>query len=99
MSYFKLATLMHVLTGYKSGMKFPESSQGLAWHTLISFFHVRMAVRAYGQWGSFSSASTSARALVEPLRVGAGLEDLQDQAVKMHPPPRLLAVDIELFLS
>lgn len=35
---------------------------------------------------------------MEPLRVGAGLEDLQDQAAKMHSFPTLLAVDIGLFL-
>lgn len=40
-----------------------------------------------------------ARALVEPLRVGAGPEDLQDQAVKMQPPPTLLALDAGLFLD
>lgn len=75
MSYFKLATLMLVLIGHKSSMKFPElnSRPGLA-HT-NTFFHVRMAV---GTQGSFSSASTSAGAFVEPLRVGSGLEDLQN---------------------
>lgn len=76
MSYFKLATLMLVLIGHKSSMKFPElnSRPGLA-HT-NTFFHVRMAV---GTQGSFSSASTSAGAFfMEPLRVGSGLEDLQN---------------------
>lgn len=66
---------MLVLTGHKSSMKFPElnSRPGLA-HT-NKFFHVRMAV---GTQESFSSVSMSAEALVEPLRVGSGLEDLQD---------------------
>lgn len=74
-----------------------ESRPGLA-HT-NRFFHVRMAAGAYRRWGSFSSSSTSARALVEPLRVGAGLEDLQDQTVKMHPLPTLLAVIMGLFFG
>lgn len=36
--------------------------------------------------GKFLICFHVCRALVEPLRVGAGLEDLQDQAVRMHPP-------------
>lgn len=36
---------------------------------------------------------------MEPLRVGAGLEDLQDQTVKMHPLPTLLAVIMGLFFG
>lgn len=37
--------------------------------------------------------------LLEPLRVGAGLEDLQDQSVKVQPPPTLLAVDRVIVLD
>lgn len=41
LSYFKLATLMPLLTGHKSCMKFPESSQSLAWHRKIRAFFFR----------------------------------------------------------
>lgn len=74
-----------------------ESKLGLAHINL--FFHMRMAAGAYGWWGSFSSASTSAGALMEQLRAGAGLENLQDQDVKMYPPLTLLGVDTGVFLG
>lgn len=59
------------------------------------FFQVRVIAEVYRLWGIFNALPF----LLEPLRVGAGLEDLQDQSVKVQPPPTIPAADRRLFLG
>lgn len=59
------------------------------------FFQVRVVADVYRPWEIFNVLPF----LLEPLRVGAGLEDLQEQSVNVQPPPTVLAVSRGLFLD
>lgn len=77
-------------------MKSPELSQGLAWPRKIRvLFQMRVVAEVHRPRGIFNVLPF----LLEPLRAGAELEDLQDQSVEVKPPPTLLAVDRVIFLD